>query len=217
MTTGRLIYIGSLLVVLGILKFAPGLTRRIMLLVMGEEGRAAVGQKALASQPDNITLTPASQPPGTEAAGILKMLHGGGFSPVGSFTVPEMGGLPIHFMVQPGESAVAAVYEHPKAGVWLNLFTRYQDGTSFTFATSRMGGGLDQRPGHPVVREPGLETSAAWGRFLRERRQGPMISFTAEDVPQMFADAYAEAIAWRKQRGLSGEEVQRAGMEKFEK
>ena len=78
-----------------------------------------------------------------------------------------------------------------------------------------MGGGLEQRPGHPTVRAPGLDPVAAHARFLQERTACPMKSFTAPEVPTMFADAYAESIAWRKQQGISAAEVSRVGMEKF--
>ena len=210
---GSLIWILILAAGLAALTLTPGLARRIILLLLGEKGRAEVGQKALSSQPDRISLTPLSAPPGAEAQAILAGLVRLGFSAAGSFAVAEMGGLPIHFMVKPAESAVAAVYEHPKAGVWCDLFTRYQDGTSFTFATSRMGGGLEQRPGHPVVRAAELDPAAAHARFLQERPAGAMKSFTAVEVPRMFADAYAESIAWRKQRGISGAEVAKVGMD----
>ena len=202
-----------LIVVLAVLVLTPGLTRWITLLLLGDKGRARVGQRALARQPDRITMTIRPNPPGAEARKILEGLTGKGFLPAGSFAVAEMDGLPIHFMVKPAESAVAAVYEHPKAGVWCDLFTRYQDGTSFTFATSRMGGGLEQRPGHPVVRAAELDPAAAHARFLQERPAGAMKSFTAVEVPRMFADAYAESIAWRKQRGISGAEVAKVGMD----
>ena len=144
---GAQLWLLILIAALAVVMLTPGLRRWITLLLLGDKGRARVGQQALARQPDRITLTARPDPPGAEAQRILGGLTREGFSPAGSFAVAEMGGLPIHFMVKPAESAVAAVYEHPKAGVWCDLFTRYQDGTSFTFATSRMGGGLEQRPG----------------------------------------------------------------------
>src|SRR5438876_3864564 len=188
-----------LIAALAVVMLTPGLRRWITLLLLGDKGRARVGQQALARQPDRISLAARPDPPGAEAQRILGGLTREGFSPAGSFAVAEMGGLPIHFMVKPAESAVAAVYEHPKAGVWCDLFTRYQDGTSFTFATSRMGGGLEQRPGHPCVRASGLEPAAAYGRFVRERPMHAANSYNASEVPAVFADAYAEAMAWRKQ------------------
>ncbi len=217
---GNLRWILILLAVLAALtglalpKLAPGLVRRLTLALLGEKGRAKVGQNVLARQPDRITLAPHSTPAGAEAKAILEALAWAGYRPAGSFAVVEMDRLPIHFVVKPAECAVAAVYEHPKAGVWFDLFTRYEDGTSFTLATGRKGGGLDQRPGHPTLRAPGLNAAAARARFLRERPAGAFKSFSAAEVPGMFADAYAEAMTWRKQHGITAAEVQRVGLEK---
>src|SRR2546427_5206472 len=119
---GSLLWILILAAGLAVLTLTPGLARRIILLLLGEKGRAEVGQKALSSQPDRISLTPRLASPGAEAQAILAGLTRLGFSAAGSFAVAEMGGLPIHFMIQSKESAVAAVYEHPKAGVWPDLF-----------------------------------------------------------------------------------------------
>lgn len=215
--TANQIWILVLVALLAILKFAPDLVRRVTLLLLGEKGRAAVGLKAIAAQPDYITLLPRQEPPGTKAAGILQAMAELGFAPAGSFSVTEMGAMPIDFMVKPAESAVLAVYEHPQAGVWLDLFTRYQDGTSFTFATNTMGSGLEQRPGHPCVRVAALAPAAAYARFVREPPAQAARPFAAAEVPAMFADSYAESIAWRKKQGISGKEVERVGMEEFKK
>jgi hypothetical protein len=215
--TSNQIWIVVLVAFLAVLKFAPGLVRRVTLLLLGEKGRAAVALKAIAAQPDYITLVPREGRPGAKAAGILEAMAGLGFAPAGSFSVMEMGGLPIHFMVKSAESAVLAVYEHPRVGVWLDLFTQYQDGTTFTFITTNMGGGLEERPGHPCVRASGLDPAAAYARFVRERPARPARPFAPAEVPAVFADAYAESIAWRKQRGISGREVEQVSMEEFEK
>ena len=65
------------------------------------------------------------------------------------------------------------------------------------------------------MRAAGLDPAAAHARFLRERTAGAMKCFTPAEVPRVFADAYAESIAWRKRRGISAVEVQKVGMEGF--
>src|SRR5437899_12675398 len=125
-----------LIAALAVVMLTPGLRRWITLLLLGDKGRARVGQQALARQPDRISLAARPDPPGAEAQRILGELTREGFSPAGSFAVAEMGGLPIHFMVQPAAGAVAALYELPNAGVWCDLLTGHQAGTRFTLATS---------------------------------------------------------------------------------
>jgi hypothetical protein len=124
-----------------------------------------------------------------------------------------MGLLPIHFMVRPAEVVTAAVYEHPSVGIWYDLYTHFKDGTSITFTTARGGGSLDPRPGHRVDRLPGLGPSDLLAGFLAARSAGAMEPVSASAVPEAFAGAYSESIAWRKRHGLSADEVERAGTE----
>ncbi len=205
-----------LLVLIGmglILVLYPRLARKITLVLLGKSGRAAVGRRALARQPDHITLLPSSRIPSEPARRILDALGKAGFKPAGAFTVREMGLLPVELMVHPAAAASAAVYEHPAAGVWFDVYTHYADGGSLTYSTARLGGGLDPRPDHRVERLPGLDTAALLTRFLSDRPAGEMKPVTAEDAAAAFAASYAESIAWRKGHGISGEEVERVGME----
>lgn len=196
-----------------ILIFYPRFTRKATLLLLGKAGREAVGRRALAKQPDHITLLPSSRTPSVPARRILDTLGKAGFKPAGAFEVKEMGLLPVALMVDPAASASAAVYEHPAVGVWLDISTRYADGSSLTYSTARLGGGLDQRPGHKVERLPGSDAGALLSRFLSARPAGEMTPVTAEGAAEAFAAAYAESIAWRKGRGISADEVDRVGME----
>src|SRR6185369_9092812 len=93
-----------------------------------------VGKAALDRQADRITLAPApvldwaNRP----AAALLTPLLGRGFVKAGSFTIPEMKNMPVHFLVNERDGVSAALYEHPAVGNKLDLFTRYLDGGSFT-------------------------------------------------------------------------------------
>jgi hypothetical protein len=44
-----------------------------------------------------------------------------------------------------------------------------------------------------------------------------MKTFSNPELPGMYAAAYAESIAWRKQHGISAAEVEKVGMEKFQR
>jgi hypothetical protein len=208
---GHPLFMWLLLAAALVLLFFPRLTRRLVLALLGKPGREAVGRRALNRQPDAITLVPSTKPPSPQARSILDALGKAGFVPAGVFMVKEMGMLPVHFMVRSSDQVTGAVYEHAAAGVWYDLYTHYQDGTSITFSTARLGGGLDPRPGHPVERLPGLDPSALLVRFLATRPSGAMKPVLPAVAPEAFARAYAESAAWRKRRGLSAEEVERVG------
>src|SRR5512136_2681515 len=96
-----------------IVLFSPRLIRKLTLALLGRSGKEAVGRRALAMQPDTITLVPSDRTPSPQAQSLLDGLRTEGFEPAGAFLVKEMGLLPVNFMVRPVESVTAAVYEHP--------------------------------------------------------------------------------------------------------
>lgn len=132
-----------------------------------------------------------------------------GFQEVGTFTTQELPGLFLRAFAHPAECAYAVVYEHPQAGVWLDLFSRYEDGTTLTYTTTVQGRDLDQRPGHGKVPAPELDSAALWRRFHAERPQRPLAPHPAEAFAATFEQSYAEAMDWRNARGYSEEEVRR--------
>ena len=42
---------------------------------------------------------------------------------------------------------------------------------------------------------------------MRERRQGAMIAISTERAPRQFEEGYAKYMLWKKNTGLSAEEV----------
>jgi hypothetical protein len=116
----------------------------------------------------------------------------------------------LHALSKVDDFAYAVVYEHDAAGVWIDIVTRYADGTSITYSTARKGGELDQRPGHSCTRDPEASPSVLYQRFLAERPQRPMAAVTAEDFVQRFEQAYADSMDWRNARGGPTEEEIRA-------
>jgi hypothetical protein len=201
---GDLLWIGALALVYLVLKYRSDWVNQLIVAVAGK----AIGKAALASQPDTVTLVPFDGPAALpQARSAIETLTQRGFTRAGSYSINEMRGLPVHFLVMARESAIAVVYEHSQAGVWTDIVCRYQDGRRFTINNARVGGGLEQPPEHISIRKPGLTTAALHLAFQRQRPQGPTLPVVAADVDQVFADAYAEEMAWRKNRGVSKEEV----------
>jgi hypothetical protein len=209
------LYIGLLAVAYFVIKRLPAeVMDRIVMWVIGKSGLEAVGRKALAAQPDHLTLD--ARPAGSgrpEAANAVESLQKRGFAQAGTYSVREMAGVIVHFLVKPEDSAVAVIYEHPKAGVWCDLQSAYADGSSYTLTNAKLGGGLEERPGHTSVRAPGLPPVILHLRLVRERPTGDMRRFGAGEVAQHFTDAYAESTAWRKYRGLSSRDVKASALE----
>lgn len=168
-----------------------------------------VGRKALANQPDQIKL---SQQPGHQwknSAAVNRLLAPllkRGFTDLGPYSVDVMPHVTLRLLVNPAVSIYACVYEHAKAGIWLDLVSRYEDGSGVTFTTVSPTG-LDPNPRETVVHAPGASSDMLYGRMLVERPQRPLIRLDAAEVIRLFEAVYAEQILWRKTRGVSVREV----------
>lgn len=169
----------------------------------------AMGQAALAQQPDAIHLDETSPDAWRdhEAAHALgNAFLEQGFADGGTHRVEEMHGVRIRLLVHEGERLYAVVYEHPQAGQWCDVVAAYEDGRSITFTTAAPTG-LDPRPGHDVVHLPPTSPPALVERLRRERPPGTLRPATCAAVVRDFETAYADSTAWRKRRGISAGEV----------
>lgn len=175
-----------------------------------------VGTRAMANVPDRITLVHQnlhSWNPGPEVARLADPIFSKGFQEGGLFSIREMAGVTVRFLVKPSECIVAAIYMHPRAATWLDLITYYQNGNSATYTTNTPHG-LDQRPGHPTVYLPGATALALYIKMSAERPKGVFRPVMTEDISLLFERAYAESISWRKNKGISATEVVKVAQSK---
>lgn len=168
-----------------------------------------IGAKALAQQPERIHLESGGIDSWRNAAVARKIadsLAARGFLDAGVHTIPEMPGVVVQLMAHAREGLYAAVYEHPQAGHWFDLVSRYQDGTSVTYSTS-LPTALKPRPGHPTVNLPGVEPHAVLDRVLAQRPRRPLKPVSTDQAVAVFEQGYADSIDYRKQVGISTGEV----------
>lgn len=208
-TTGVLV-VGALIV---LVLLWPAIRRVLKLLLFRTAVRAAlqdVGDRAMAKQIDTVHLVKKDVFGGTtvdeERQRLAEPLLNRGFTRVGFFEIPEMAGVDLLQLVNVTTNVYANLYSHPKAGKWAELVTRYQDGRFCSFATV-VDRGLDHRPGDVSVRAPGCDTGELYERMLRERPQGEMVQLVPEEVPRLFEKGFAELRFWRKNKGITPEEV----------
>lgn len=192
------------LIAVAILLLTP-LSRIVLAALFGR----SIGQAALARQPDTIHLKPADASQ-LKHAGRLKSLvaeyQQRGFEDAGLYAVPEMPGVYVQLMAQRAESMYAAIYDHPVAGVFFDVVSRYVDGSVLTYTTARATG-LKSRPNTRMVNLPGSEPTALIEAARRERPHAGLKSCTTSTAVSDFETAYAEYMAWIKQRGLTTGEV----------
>jgi hypothetical protein len=200
-----------LAVMIVVLRPILGLLVRLLLRTFFRGWLERVGERAMAQQPDQIHLTPCADHNWLDAGAVQALaapLAARGFHEAGTYTIQEMEGVGVRFLIEPEERIVACVYEHFRAGTWVDLVCSRRDGTGITYSTLRPTG-LASRPGILKVNAPELGSEALYQRLLRERPEGDWEEWTAANAPAKFEDAYARETAWRRNKGVSAEEVAR--------
>jgi hypothetical protein len=205
--------VGSILFWVGALVVVSLLSPLLKIVIAALAGKQ-IGAAALAKQPDNIRLQRGGTWKNAAAPGkIVAALTSRGFEDAGAYTIAEMPGMVVQLLADAANGLYAAIYEHPQVGSWLELFSRFQDGTSVTYSTSRATA-LRPRPGHPNINMPGAEPSAVLDKALTMRPRRPLEDVSAAKAVAVFERAYAEGIAYRKQVGISTGEVVRTAARK---
>ena len=134
-----------------------------------------------------------------EAEALIEPLRTAGFQEIGGFAM-EPGEVTMQAFQLPEENVYAIVYEHPQAGVWLELVTRYRDGGKLTYAT--LADTLLDRAENNVIRYyERMPADELLKRFLAERPAKPMEPVRAGDFAAYFEQAYAENMDWIIARG----------------
>jgi hypothetical protein len=195
---------------LAVLLFKIG-KRSFLLLFLRTATRAVakdIGKSAVKKQPDFIHLVK-DNPIWKDAHAIsakTEPLLNLGFSDAGAYKIPEMPGLWLQFLIKPDENIAAAVYEHVKVGQWLDLFCHYLDGRTFTI-TTHVDRGLKKRREAEIHYAAGADLENIYHRFVSERPRGSIREVNSRSVVQMFEDAYAKDIAWRRKNEITPDEV----------
>src|SRR5947207_10448082 len=90
-------------------------------------GLSEVGRRAAEKQPERIRMISRDRHAWTKEAAYQDFvpLLAKGFEEVGIYGIDVLPGVTTRFFVNPEMSVYAVLYDHPKAGVWLNLITLY--------------------------------------------------------------------------------------------
>jgi hypothetical protein len=206
---------GSMLFWLGALVVVSLLAPLLKVLIAAIGGKQ-IGASALSKQPDQIHLEKAAPQVWKQRSVVVAVVEGlasRGFREAGVYTIHEMPGLVVQLLACDQHGFYAAVYEHPQAGSWYELFSRFQDGTSVTYSTSRPNA-IKPRPGHPTTHIPGAVPSQLMDHALSKRPRQPLVPVSVDQAVAVFEAAYAESIAYRKQVGISRGEVVGTAMRK---
>ena len=174
------------------------------------------GLSKMMAGPPRITLIPLAAPSWAnpaETVPLVESLKSLGFEKVGNYQVQEIVGMEMEVWMNFAKSVTSVIYERPNVGIWLDLWTHFQDGTRMTFANPHIGKELKHAPGHDCRLFPGMDTRELFEKFLAERPDKPAKPVSAETFVSVFEQVYAEEQDWRNRRGgASVEEIRAIGM-----
>lgn len=188
--------------------FGKRLLAGFLLSSAGQSALQDIGKKAVDVQPDGIRLNRIATPVWDDAGvqQIIASLRAAGFADAGVYSVDMMPGVKVAILAKPNDCIAAHVFEHPKAGTWIELVTRYQDGTSTTL-TTLPSTGLKQPAWLTTMRSAKAPAGDLLRQFMRDRRPGAMKSISAEQAPRDFEDGFAKYMQWRKATPMTAAEA----------
>jgi len=171
-----------------------------------------VGRKALAKVPETAKLIPTESPNWQNRAvidGQTSPLKFRGFEDVGSYQVASMPGVLLKILFHQATNVAAHVYEHPRAGSWTEIATRYTDGRSVTIS-DLPDKGVSAPPWVKTSRVPhGTATDLMFQQHSTERDKNGIKTLAPADTVREFEDVYARYMQWKKTTGISADEVAR--------
>jgi hypothetical protein len=124
-----------------------------------------------------------------------------GFASAGDFlATPFPVELKLRLLAHPALGMQAAIYEHPAAGVWMDLVTRYGDGRVVCDSSCR-DHLMDSMPQKSIRFHEGADVATVYEAHVSQRHNAPWREIPLKELPQLFETIYGEEMEWRGSRG----------------
>ncbi len=176
----------------------------------GRQALAEVGKRAVTKLPEFINLSRVASPAWTneelvrqQAEPLLRC----GFQDAGVYSVDRMPGVLIRMMCQPQAGVAAHIYDHPRSGSWIEMVTRYQDGSTHAVSTLPPTGMKHPDWFRKIQADKTIPTNKIYERFLPQRQQHGIKLVATNDVVREFEEVYHKLALWRQEAGISAQEV----------
>ena len=184
--------------------------RRLLVRHVGKKALAAVGERAMMKLPDTVRLSRVEFPAWTNGGFVKEQaepLLRCGFADAGIYSLDRMPGVFLQILCEPAAGVVAYVYDHPHAGSWTEMVTRYIDGSTNSVTTMAPTGMRNPDWFRKIHADKALPTNRIYERFLALRRQRGMVAVATADVVSDFEATYRKLASWRQETGISPQEV----------
>lgn len=133
-----------------------------------------------------------------------------GFTSLGAFTVPEVGGLQLAAFANEAESLYGVAYDHKKLPPNIDVVCRHEDGSDITVTNTTYGSAMDRPPTSPAIRLDGGGVREVLDALWKHPATSPRIPVKGGEFAARFKAAYAKEMNWRLKRGgATREEIRR--------
>lgn len=134
-----------------------------------------------------------------------------GFDRITSYETSDIPGLIFLPFASRDNRTYAVVYHQSGGmGVWCDIYTRYEDGTTLTVTSAPRGGELEHRPGREKAYLPGTPVGKLVEVHQAKISERPTKPATVEGFASDFEKSYEDEMAWRFSKGYSEEEIKAA-------
>ncbi len=123
------------------------------------------------------------------------------FDLAGYYECWEMSGLIISGFVKPSEQLLGVIYDHPIAGIWIDICVEYNDEENLTVSNAPAGQEMDHMPQSTKIYLKGSSLDELMAKVLAERNNKGRKTVTKEDFASTFEEAYKKEAKWRAGRG----------------
>jgi hypothetical protein len=142
-----------------------------------------------------------------------ELLRREGFEHLGSYLIQEAR-LPVDFWFHPQHDLTATIANHHKAGMWLCVFTRYEDWSSFAVANKKPVP-IDPHPTKKIAYlGPEASAEAVLDQARRDRPEGVRRRPTRDNILPDYATSWRQYVEWRRARGTTADEYKRVAESK---
>ena len=186
----------------------------------GRQALQEVGKRALTKLPVFVSLARVENPDWTneelvrqQAEPLLRC----GFEDAGVYSVDKMPGVLIRMMCQPQTGVAAHVHDHPRQGSWIEMVTRYEDGSTHAVVTLPPTGLKTAEWFRKIYADKAVPTDQIYKRYLTQRRQDNVKHVPTSEIVREFEDVYHRLALWRHEAGISPQEVARVAVKWAEK
>lgn len=188
------------------MKFLITILVKIILFFMKLFGKDASG--AMAGEIHLVRTDDADWKDVNKINSIADSLQGVGFRDAGVYRIEEMPSVLFRVLVNEATYTGGIVVQMGDS-IHCDVYCKYEDGGSLTFSNAAMGGYLDQMPENVNIYDKQADGPKLFERLLNERKPGPYVLITENNFASLYEEAYAMEMAWRRNKGVSRDEVKR--------